>query len=1677
MWGFSFDDLARRAQEEAAKLAEQAQHTAASIQSPGFLNFDSMNPDLAQQQQEHAAATDGSSTSKPHFGTPAASHSHVNAPLSNADSNTAPPTAQPFAVKTDEFTGNVNHFTSLVSDVASPRAASTVDAAVDPSSTSNINFDGDGKHVGSTEKKKKPTVTKLTATQESDDFFDSWGEDGNDSSHPADTTNSISKNAESTGEGSQSMEQEIKALHDVPTIVSNAEVSSEDHVTHQQENVHVSWEKSRQESPTVSNKEIEHTIRDNIENDSNSPAEDPWGENDLDLEDENDRSEVEKAIAEDAPASHAEMESNVTMKKDTFGTEETETLVTEEADPWGKDDVELADLKDVQMDDATLEEETPITYGNVPPSETTETAATDEEETLHYEFEPPATEDFGSMRENDVEIVHARDSEFGEKVGGEEQQKASVDYVLPAEEQEISAQNNEETFNEESGAPVTEELDGWDGKDLDIVDASDISTVNVEAEPQRSTEEVVSTSGNEMDEPSNEEFSNDEEIETTAKGADAWTCDNFDTAESRSGDGQDTYLKLESSSAEAAEAGDEIASINAEIRPSEELKEQLFPADYETKRDQEVSDNNNEVEKEACGPSTHDDHKFAAVESNDVIDHSNFPATNSNNDTFAENVGDELTTKKHFINNASELEDFALEERGATQTKSHDDSSDIHGNSELVDESAVTMASIQVDEDLEVEDQLAGEEILTDHQSSGGEVQTTENPIQCHATLDKSNETQRDDLNISPVDEVLEIQNQEMDGDPVEIAPNPPVIHVASEEEDREPKFDKLSTAESTIDHESTSQNALPNSNLSAHSTLFDGASNITAATQTLQSVFESHASNLFDVSKSANMFAWNFQNATTSNGGDSQGSEKSPPNAPDGHDSAKETLFQTNEMRTHRPVVEDSTDSSVMDDLYNDDALDDMYDDDDDDDDEEEANGAQSKNDDPGSLDDAKKMIGEGEVRSAPEAVPQHVVEKFMKQLERMTESHQLEMEELQRSHKMEIDQLQNELEMERAEKKKAKAREAVAAQDKHLSQMRELEKSYNKILKEKEDELEQVMQRNEGITLKMDSMKREVDGLLRLVDERDDEICRLKQGHGNTMLQVEGNMKVSQDELLRKDAEIRDLKSTLSSLQSEFDSTTDAFNTLKSRAKAVATELKDRRVEVRTLSSQNEELTAANTSLETQLANLKALNDQQQLTIAYKDKDIEALNEKVKELNKQIEAKDGLLQDRSSVGEKAISSYKRKAQEALAAANARLAAANQAREEAESDAKAARTASDDAVERARVSDAKRVEAERSAAEASKLLEAERSVNLQVVSELKRTVDEMKKTIQGMRDQSIEAESTKESLLLDIERVKADLTEQNELNSELREKLFEQKDLCNALQKEVLDLQDEVQRSSAAAFKRQKDETIIAEKQGDSTSVNNVMSSIRAADMNDRAESDGTIIMLQQELQGANDAISELKLALRMALLEKTEPCAANAHPDKRSLGDQDRHFDDSAHGNDNTPLFFAIEKQNELNTARDEINRLANLLGDAESEKQEAFDAMEEMRQKMEEANARLLRYEKLGMTSTRPPHSSAGYSSLRGAGRSTMFADGHTGERMVSRENDSAVNLEYLKNVMLSYLKAKTLADRRKLVPVIATVLCLTPEEQSQAVLSVEESAGLVGVASSFWENLESKAHNLM
>jgi len=168
-------------------------------------------------------------------------------------------------------------------------------------------------------------------------------------------------------------------------------------------------------------------------------------------------------------------------------------------------------------------------------------------------------------------------------------------------------------------------------------------------------------------------------------------------------------------------------------------------------------------------------------------------------------------------------------------------------------------------------------------------------------------------------------------------------------------------------------------------------------------------------------------------------------------------------------------------------------------------------------------------------------------------------------------------------------------------------------------------------------------------------------------------------------------------------------------------------------------------------------------------------------------------------------------------------------------------------------------------------------------------------------------------------------------------------------------------------------------------------------------AEAEATIAMLHQELQDANQAIKELKETL------------------KSTVEGQDAPELSQTNGDGGMPLFYAMEKQAELTQARNEIARLATLVGDSESTKQEALDAMEEMKMDLETIQARLKRHED---ASKRSPEQ----------------------ERL---------NLEYLKNVVLSFLNAKTPQEKKALLPVIGTVLCLTQEEQRQAVEHLEQS----------------------
>jgi hypothetical protein len=253
------------------------------------------------------------------------------------------------------------------------------------------------------------------------------------------------------------------------------------------------------------------------------------------------------------------------------------------------------------------------------------------------------------------------------------------------------------------------------------------------------------------------------------------------------------------------------------------------------------------------------------------------------------------------------------------------------------------------------------------------------------------------------------------------------------------------------------------------------------------------------------------------------------------------------------------------------------------------------------------------------------------------------------------------------------------------------------------------------------------------------------------------------------------------------------------------------------------------------------------------------------------------------------------------------------------------------------------------------------------------------------------------------------------------------------------------------------------------------------------RFEQVGAIRMLQNELEGANEAIQELKQALQSAIMRASSSqdgdelyarstsgidggVMESIHLDGDGFPPPRNGSTSNGSGNESTPLFFALEKQAELNTARDEINRLANLLGDAESSKMEAHDAMDDMRKLMEDAEARLKRYEKLGSAAA-GSHQSKSEQLLA---PNNIVGNGHVGLQNNGSGSDGMVNLEYLKNIMLRYLTAKSLAEKKALVPVVSAVLCLTAEEQAQASTTVEQSGGLEGVGHALFESFGSKVY---
>lgn len=478
--------------------------------------------------------------------------------------------------------------------------------------------------------------------------------------------------------------------------------------------------------------------------------------------------------------------------------------------------------------------------------------------------------------------------------------------------------------------------------------------------------------------------------------------------------------------------------------------------------------------------------------------------------------------------------------------------------------------------------------------------------------------------------------------------------------------------------------------------------------------------------------------------------------------------------------------------------------------------------------------------------------------------------------------------------------------------------------------------------------------------------------------------------------------LQKALEEVKEELQTSRDEYATLKERVKAVAGELKERRMECRTLQSEVGLLKDANYSLNDKITSLEAqgmdMNKSSQETTA----ELSSLRGELMDKEKELQEARAAIAAETKKGDEALAAYKKKAQQSLSVANARTASAIQAKEEAEMEARAARSTADSAMEKA-------VKAEFNAKEAmaeAKAYVKDMQQQVAQLDDIKAQLEEAKTQLERVRFDASTAQESNEKLRCELQSLQGRYEAEQITNGEYRKELEQASERSTELLEEVERLRREGQRL------RDELKRAAAEKKEDDKSATNGGSGVEMVPAKRTAEAEATIAMLQQELQDANQAIRELKETLKATVEEQSR--------NQPAIQNGGHHHSDSSGG---VPLFYAMEKQAELTQARNEIARLAGLLGNSEASKQEAIEEMEETRRQLLDVQSKLERQ-----------------------------------SRLKSTPEEERVNLEYLKNVILSFLNAKTLLEKKTLLPVIGTVLCLTPEEQQKAMHQLEKDGKL-------------------
>ena len=660
--------------------------------------------------------------------------------------------------------------------------------------------------------------------------------------------------------------------------------------------------------------------------------------------------------------------------------------------------------------------------------------------------------------------------------------------------------------------------------------------------------------------------------------------------------------------------------------------------------------------------------------------------------------------------------------------------------------------------------------------------------------------------------------------------------------------------------------------------------------------------------------------------------------------------------------------------------------------------------------------------------AVPQYAIEKFMSQLERIHKEHELELQDMEKKHISHMQDLKEKLRIaESKQSKSAVSKQAIANHDKCLRELRDLEKNFLQQLEHKDDIIVQVTEQKTLLEQRIREMIKESDELNISLQARKSDVNQIEQNK----------------------REIGELKIALEKSQTELQSSQEAYSTLKERVKEVATELKDRRVECRKLSSTVNEMTSQNASIESAKNEFESKANKLSLLVQSKDDQIEDLTNTITNLRMELSQKEKQLIDTGSIGNKALMEYKKKAQASLSNANARAATANQAREDAEIDAANARAEAENAIK-----DLEKLKAEKELLMHSKETELQEMYKNdhskeQEITRLVKQVSELNEELSSAQNSAHESQKHLDDLIEECNTKLVEIEKEKEKSFALSQDLAITRIKNDDLEKEVALLKEELEEKVSNAFKANQNDSL-----NDTLSAPNRAKHKDPKSLLDLGDSDGTIYLLQEELKASNEAIQELREALANALSKNVSSSLPGVFNPTTSSTSELSVPDRSG----SNPLFFALEKQSELKQARDEIARLVSLLGEAEFSKSDALEELEEMRQKMNEAESRLRRYEKLGP---------AANNNLAGGSFNRKSFDSK-----ISSHSDSAANLEYLKNVILRFMKSTTLNEKKALIPVIAAVLELTPDEQILALQGIEKSAGISGIGTSLIENVQSK-----